>query len=88
MHEPAEKPPGPMLNPVARDFILYCLGREDHTFPTLYDRMCWVASHHLFRGMDYEGLRKIGLSLSLAGIEDTYRMVDAVLAQRQSPPRF
>ena len=77
-----------MLNPVARDFILYCMGREDNTFPTLYDKMCWVASHHLFRGMGYEGLRKIGLSLSLAGVENTYRMVDAVLAQKQGLPGF
>lgn len=77
-----------MLNPVARDFILYCIGHDDHTFPMLYDKMCWVASHHLFRGMDYEGLKKIGLSLSLVGIEDTYRMVDVVLAQRQGPQIF
>jgi len=86
--ESVEKSAEPALDPVSRDFILYCLGDGEQTFPALYDRMCWVASHRLFRGMGYEGLRKAGLSLSLNGIEETYKMVDAALAQAYNPRHF
>jgi len=72
------------INPVARDFILYCIERHGKEWPTLYDKMCWVAGHHLFRGMGYEGLRGVGLSFSLSGVEDTCKMVDTVVAQMQS----
>ena len=70
------------LNPVARDFILFCIQRQGKEWPALYDEMCWVAGHHLFRGMDYAELRRLGLSFSLTNIEDTIRMVDTVTAQR------
>jgi len=35
--------------------------------------------------MGYEGLRGVGISLSLIGVEDTYKMVDAVITERQNP---
>ena len=70
------------LNPVAHDFILFCINRCDKEWPALYDEMCWVAGHHLFRGLGYAELRKVGLSLSLTNIEDTIRFVDAVIAQK------
>ena len=70
------------LNPVARDFILFCIQRQGKEWPALYDEMCWVAGHHLFRGLGYADLRRLGLSLSLTNIEDTIRMVDAITAQR------
>jgi len=69
------------LNPLARDFILFCVHRHGREWPALYDEMCWVAGHHLFQGLDYAGLRRLGLSLSLTNIEDTIRMVDMVTAQ-------
>ena len=84
MVEPLKELSEPTLNPVAHDFILYCIECHEREFPALYDRMCWVASRRLFRGMSYEGLRKVGLSLSLAGIEDTYKIVDAVIAEIQN----
>jgi len=70
------------LNPVARDFILFCVHRQAKEWPALYDEMCWVAGHRLFRGLGYAELRKVGLSLSLTNIEDTIRLVDAVIAQK------
>ena len=70
------------LNPVARDFILFCIQRQGKEWPALYDEMCWVAGHHLFRGLGYADLRRSGLSLGLTDIEDTIRMVDAITAQR------
>jgi hypothetical protein len=69
-----------VLNPVARDFILFCVRRNHKEWPALYDEMCWVAGRRLFRGLGYDELRKVGISLSLTKIEDTIRMVDAVTA--------
>jgi len=69
-------------NPVARDFILFCVHRNHKEWPALYDEMCWVAGHRLFRGLGYAELRKVGISLSLTNIEDTIRMVDTVTAQK------
>jgi len=69
------------FNPVARDFILFCVHRHGKEWPALYDEMCWVAGRRLFRGLGYDELRKLGLSFSLTSIEDTIRMVDATTAQ-------
>jgi len=66
------------FNPVAREFIIFCIQRNGKEWPALYDEMCWVAGRRLFRGLGYAELRGLGLSLSLTGIEDTIRMVDAV----------
>ncbi len=70
------------LNPLARDFILFCVQRNHKEWPALYDDMCWVIGHYLFRGLGYAELRKVGISLSLTNIENTIRMVDAVTAQQ------
>ncbi len=70
-----------ILNPLARDFILFCLRRNGREWPALYDEMCRVAGRHLFRGLGYAELRGLGVSLSLTSIEDTIRMVDIVMAQ-------
>jgi len=66
------------VDPVVRDFILFCVQRQGKEWPALYDEMCWVAGRRLFRGLGYTDLRKLGLSLSLGSIEDTIRIVDTV----------
>jgi hypothetical protein len=71
------------LNPIARDFILFCIHRQGKEWPALYDEMCWVAGHRLFRGLGYAELRKLGLSLALTNIEDTIRMVDSVISEEE-----
>ena len=71
-----------VVNPVVRDFILFCTHRNHKEWPALYDEMCWVAGRRLFRGLGYAELRKAGISLGLTGIEDTIRMVDTITAQR------
>jgi hypothetical protein len=71
------------LNPIARDFILFCIHRQEKEWPALYDEMCWVAGHHLFRGLGYAELRKLGFSLALTNIEDTIRMVDSVISEEE-----
>ena len=69
------------VNPVVRDFILFCVHRNGKEWPALYDEMCWVAGQRLFRGLSYAELRKHGLSLGIPNIEDTIRLIDSVIAQ-------
>jgi len=69
------------VNPVAHDFILYCVQRHGKEWPALYDEMCWVAGHRLFRGLGYAELRRAGISLSLSNIEDTIKMVNIIAAE-------
>ena len=71
------------LNPVAHDFVVYCVQRHGKEWPALYDEMCWVAGHRLFRGLGYAELRRLGIFLSLTHIEDTIRMVDIVTTEMQ-----
>jgi len=71
------------LNPVAHDFVVYCVQRHGKEWPALYDEMCWVAGHHLFRGLGYAELRRLGIFLSLTHIEDTIKMVDIVTTEMQ-----
>ncbi len=68
------------VDPIVRDFILFCLQRQGKGWPALYDEMCWVAGQRLFRGLGYTDLRKRGLSFSLASIDATIHLVDTVAA--------
>ena len=70
------------VNPVACDFILFCIHRHGKEWPALYDEMCWVAGHRSFRGLGYTELRKLGVSLGLTDIEETVRLVDIVTHQK------
>jgi hypothetical protein len=54
---------------IAEEFVTFCLERRGHEWPELYDEMCRVASHRLFRGMGYRELQDHGVSLSLANME-------------------
>ena len=69
------------FNPVARDFILFCVNRRGKEWPALYDEMCWVAGRHLFQGLGYAELRNAGLSFGLTNIENTQRLIDSVVSQ-------
>lgn len=71
------------IDPIAHDFILFCFCRQGKEWPALYDEMSRVAGQRLFRGLGYDELRKLGLSLSLTKIEDTIKMVDTVLSEEQ-----
>jgi len=71
------------IDPIAHDFILFCICRRGKEWPALYDEMCRVAGRRLFKGIGYDELRRLGLSLSLTDIEDTIKMVDTVAAERQ-----
>ena len=72
------------INLLARDFLLYCIQRHGKEWPALYDEMCWVAGHRLFKGLGYAELKRLGVSLSLGNIEGTMRMVDIATAEKQT----
>ncbi len=73
----------PAFNPLAREFVAFCVNRCGDQWPALYDEMCWVAGHRLFHDMGYRELNRVGLSLGLNDIENTLQMVDNVTAQRR-----
>ena len=73
------------LNPLAQEFILFCVHRCGSEWPALYDEMCWVAGRRLFRDIGYAELSKMGISFGLNDIEDTIRMVDTVISHRLNP---
>jgi hypothetical protein len=63
---------------VAIDFVSFCLSRRAVDWPFLYDEMCYVASHRLYRGLGYEELREVGLDLALSGLVKTSRIANEV----------
>lgn len=67
------------VNPAVKGFILYCIGRGGKKWPSLYDEMCRVAAQRHYQGMGYSQLKKLGLALGLANVEETYQIVDAIL---------
>jgi hypothetical protein len=73
-------------NPVAAEFVGFCLERRGHKWPELYDEMCRVASHRLFRGMGYAELGDHGVSLSLSNMSQLATLAQT-LASSQTPRR-
>lgn len=71
------------LNPVAADFILFCVRRRGNRWPALYDEMCRVAGQRLYKGLGYPELREIGLSLALTSLDDIIGMVEAATGAPQ-----
>ena len=71
------------INPVVKDFILFCIQRQGAGWPALYDEMCRVAGSRTFRGLGYNELKTLGLSFGLTDIGKTIRLVDTIVKQRQ-----
>ncbi len=68
------------MEPRLRDFVLFCIERRGSDWPDLYDEMAMVAGQRLFRGMGYEDLKKLGLSLCVNGLDRTLEIVRQVTA--------
>jgi hypothetical protein len=69
---------------IAEEFVTFCLERRGHEWPELYDEMCRVASHRLFRGMGYRELHDHGVSLSLANMERLATLATTLSSSRTS----
>ncbi|TMD61295.1 MAG: hypothetical protein E6I87_02985 [Chloroflexi bacterium] len=66
-----------------RDFVLFCFERRPVPWPTLYDEMCYVAGHRLFRDMGYEELRQAGLDFTLVGLSRIARLAQDVCSAKR-----
>ena len=75
------------ISPEAREFVLFCIHRRGKEWPALYDEMCWVAGHRLFRGLGYTELSKMGLSFGLNSIDDTIMIVASITDEKQPSHR-
>jgi len=69
-----------IVDPIVREFILFCLQRQAKGWPALYDEMCRVAAQRLFRGLGYAELKELGLSFGLTDLDDTIKLVASVAA--------
>ena len=65
-------------NPIALDFVLFCSRRYGLEWPDLYDEMCWVAGHRLYKGMGYTELAQQGISFHLEGAEKIGRIAESL----------
>ena len=52
------------IDPELRDFILFCLERHGKEWPGIYDEMVAVAAQRTYKGLGYEEMRRLGLSLA------------------------
>ncbi len=71
-------------NPLAQEFVSFCLERRGYEWPELYDEMCRVASHRLFKGMGYTELNDHGVSLSLANMPELAALAQTLASSQAS----
>jgi len=70
---------------VACEFVRFCQQRCQLGWPDIYDEMCWVAGHKLFRGMGYDELSKVGMSLGISGMDDTIALLEGINSPSSQP---
>ena len=68
------------LDPRVRDFILFCVERRGSQWPAIYDEMAMVAGQRLFRGLGYDELKQLGLSLAASNIDRLIQQVEQATA--------
>lgn len=94
MHAPSDGPLTPGVDAPAEvlEFIRYCYRRRGIGWPELYDEMCAVAARGSYRGMDYEGLGRLGIGFSLGELPRlaalSHRIVAEERAARQGEARL
>ena len=69
----------------AEAFVRFCYRRRAVAWPELYDEMCAVAARGDYRGMDYEGLQRLGIGFALAALPRLAAVANRVIAQERSP---
>jgi hypothetical protein len=75
-------------NPLAREFVSFCVERRGCKWPELYDEMCRVASYRLFKGMGYRELNDHGVSLSLSNLDSLAGIANALSSSQTSSRTF
>ena len=70
---------------LALEFVRFCYRRRRVAWPLLYDEMCAVAGHGLFRGMGYLDLAEHGISFCLAEMSRLVELTQRVIADDAAP---
>ncbi len=66
---------------LALEFVRFCYRRRPVAWPLIYDEMCAVAGHGLFRGLGYSELAERGISFCLAEMPRLYQLAQRVIAE-------
>jgi hypothetical protein len=66
---------------LALEFARFCYRRRHIAWPQLYDEMCNVAGHGLFRGMGYLDLAEHGISFGLDGMPRLADLTRRIIAE-------
>jgi hypothetical protein len=66
---------------LALEFVRFCYRRRPLVWPHLYDEMCAVAGHGLFRGLGYLDLAEHGVSFSLTGMPRLAELTQRVISE-------
>ncbi len=75
-------------NPLAKEFVSFCVERRGCKWPELYDEMCRVASYRLFKGMGYRELHDQGVSLSLSNMDSLAAIANTLSSSQTSSRTF
>ena len=70
---------------LALEFVRYCYRRRRVAWPLIYDEMCAVAGHGLFRGLGYSELAERGISFCLGDMPRLYQLAQRVIAEEAAP---
>ncbi len=76
--------PDPEPPPEVLEFIRYCYRRRGFGWPELYDEMCAVAARGSYRGMDYEGLARLGIGFSLGELPRLAALSGRIVAEERA----
>ena len=71
------------IDPQFRDFIVFCLERRGHEWPAIYDEIVSVAGQRLFRGLGYDELKLLGLSLAASKATALKQTIDYIAASEK-----
>jgi len=66
------------------EFIRYCYRRRGFGWPELYDEMCAVAARGSYRGLDYDGLGRLGVGFSLGELPRLAALSGRIVAEERA----
>jgi hypothetical protein len=64
------------IEPRLKEFILFCIERHGKTWPAIYDEIANVAAQRLFKGLGYDELQQLGLSLGLSNVDRLIQQIE------------
>ena len=71
------------INPQLVEFIRFCVKRNGTEWPSIYHEMARVSGERLFKGMDYNELKNLGLSLAASNLDKLRWQIEQVIDSYQ-----